>query len=244
MFARDPRPRPVTPERFRKLRRVLERRQPDLTVVCDNVHKPHNLAAIVRTCDAVGVGTVHAVSASPEIRLQQKAAGGSGRWVEVRAYEDIETALAQLAAAGFTLFVADAAPDARDFRDIDLTRPAAIVLGAELHGVSAAARVRAHERVRIPLHGMVPSLNVSVAAAVLLYEAERQRRAAGLYQRPRRGEGALERSLFEWAHPAVARYCRARGLPYPPLAADGGIAAPLADGRAAAEAARIGAGED
>jgi tRNA (guanosine-2'-O-)-methyltransferase len=120
---------------------------------------------------------------------------------------------------------------ARDFRAEDYTRPTALLLGAELEGVSAPALALADATVAIPLLGMVPSLNVSVAAALLLYEAERQREAAGLYRSPRLAPRLYHETLIEWLHPEVADYCRRRGLPFPQLDEDGcvtGLAGPPA----------------
>jgi tRNA (guanosine-2'-O-)-methyltransferase len=111
--------------------------------------------------------------------------------------------------------------EARDFRAEDYTRPTAILLGAELEGVSATALALADATVTIPLLGMVPSLNVSVAAALLLYEAERQRERAGLYRSPRLAPRVYHETLVEWLHPDVADYCRRRGLPFPEVDEDG-----------------------
>jgi len=216
-------PARLTPERFHKLRRVLERRQPDLTVVLDDVHKPHNLAAIVRSCDAVGVGTVHAVTADARVRLTQKAAGGSGKWVRVRSHPRVEDVIAELHACGLRVLVAHTGSGSTDFRRVDFTLPTAVVFGGELRGASAAARRGADGLVHVPMVGMVESLNVSVAAAVVLFEAARQREAARLYERPHLGADELSRTLFEWAYPRLAAWYRRRNLPYPPLDADGGI---------------------
>ncbi|MCC7414023.1 MAG: tRNA (guanosine(18)-2'-O)-methyltransferase TrmH [Gammaproteobacteria bacterium] len=227
----------MTPERFRKLRRTLECRQPDLAVIVDDVHKPHNLAAIVRTCDAVGVGLIHAVARRESIRVAQKTAGGSGKWVEVRAHADVDAACASARDAGQRILLAHLGPGSVPFRDIDWTRATALVLGAELTGPSDAARRCADASVHVPMMGMVESLNVSVACALLLFEAERQRRAAGLYASPRLDAGALERRLFEWAYPRVAAYCATRALVYPRLSDSGEIIEPLADGRLASDPA-------
>ncbi len=102
-------------------------------------------------------------------------------------------------------------------------RPTTIVLGAEKDGVSPQAIAAADLHVAVPMGGMVESLNVSVAAALILFEAQRQRAAAGLYARCRLGAERYAQTLFEWAHPRLARFYRARGLPYPPLAEDGTV---------------------
>jgi len=213
----------MSPARYRRARAVLDRRQPDLTVLLDNVHKPHNFSAILRSCDAVGVLEAHAVWPDPVLRPSHHTAGGSARWVRVRAHSSIDRAAAHLKRQGFTLYAAQPGAAARDYRELDYVRPAALVLGAELEGLSEATLALADQSLVIPMHGMVPSLNVSVAAAILLYEAQRQREQAGLYERPRLDPETYRRTLFEWLHPDVADHCRRHGRPYPPLDDEGGI---------------------
>lgn len=218
----------TTPRRFRRLRSVLDRRQPDLTVLLENVHKPHNFAAVLRTCDAVGVFEAHAVTpegARPA--LNEAVASSAGAWLAVRAWADLGAACDALAARGFQLVAAHPAPGAVDFRAADYTRPTALLLGQEKEGVTAEALARADVLVAIPMLGMVPSLNVSVAAAVILFEAQRQRAAAGLYDRPRLDPATYRATLFEWAWPVLAARCRAAGMPYPELGEDGGVLGPV-----------------
>lgn len=175
----------MTPKRLRKFRDVLDHRQPDLTVLMENVHKPHNLAAIARTCDAVGIPHVHAVSQYALTQLTQKSASGTGKWVNIHTHRTLEEAYATLRRSGFHLLAAHFFPDARDFRDIDYRRPTAIVVGAERDGISERAVSGADDRIFIPMAGMVESLNVSVATALILFEAKRQRQRAGFYETPR-----------------------------------------------------------
>jgi tRNA (guanosine-2'-O-)-methyltransferase len=215
----------MTPERFAKLRRTLLRRQPDLTVLADCVNKSHNVSAILRTADAVGIQRLHAVSATGAMRRHHMIAGGVKSWVELELHESIEHAIAALRSGGWRLVVAHAGPGSRDFRSIDYTARVAVVVGAELLGPSPAALAAADELVAIPMQGLGTSVNVSVAAAVILFEAQRQREAAGLYDTPRFDRAELERVLFEWAYPAIARRCRELDKPYPPLAPDGAILA-------------------
>ncbi len=221
----------MTPKRFAKLKQALTRRQPDLTVLADGVHKPHNISAILRTCDAVGIHRLHAVSPDGAIRRHHMMAGGSKRWVEVVTHPSVDAAATSMRAEGWQLAAAHAEQGSRDYRDIDYTEHIAVILGAELYGPSERALEHADFSIRIPMHGLVESLNVSVAAAVILFEAERQRRAAGLYDRSRLDPDEFEQTLFEWAYPDIARRCRARDLPYPPLADDGALLGnPLAGG--------------
>lgn len=211
----------MTPERYALLQACLDRRQPDLTVLTDNVHKPHNLSAIVRTCDAVGIFQAHAISADGSVGRHKKTAGGSNRWVDLKVHPSLGGAAAELRSAGHQILAAHLSDSAEDFRAVDYTVPTAILMGSELEGVSAEAAALADRHIVIPMAGMVESLNVSVAAAVILFEAQRQRQAAGLYARSRLPAELRQRTLFEWAYPRVARLCRRRGEPYPPLDADG-----------------------
>jgi tRNA (guanosine-2'-O-)-methyltransferase len=213
----------MTPERFTKLRRTLERRQPDLTVLADCVNKPHNVSAILRTADAVGILGIHAVSASGAMRRHHMIAGGVKSWVGLTLHASIERALGALRADGWRLVAAHAGPAARDFRAIDYTAKVAVIVGAELLGPSPAALAQADEHVAISMLGLGESVNVSVATAVILFEAQRQREAAGLYAHARMAPADLERTLFEWCYPDIAERCRERDRPYPRLGSDGSL---------------------
>ncbi len=190
-------------------------------MLAENVHKSHNLSALLRTCDAVGIQAMHAVSDDGAVQHHHRVSGGSGRWVDVRVHASLETACAELKAAGFDILAAHFSATAVDFRSIDYTRPSAILLGSELAGVSPAGAALADRHIIIPMRGMVASLNVSVAAAVILYEAERQRNTAGLYAHSRLAPEARARMLFEWCYPRVAAACRLNRSPYPPLDFEG-----------------------
>lgn len=207
----------MTPERFARLKHALLRRQHDLTVVADGVHKDHNISAIIRTADAVGVAGIHAVSPGGEFRRHHMVAGGSKRWVGLTLHETIGDAYDTVRVSGLQILAAHGGAEAIDFREIDFTQPTAIVLGAEFEGPSPFAIEHADRQIAIPMHGLVESLNVSVAAAVILFEAERQRMAAGLYKRSPPDEAAFRKTLFEWAYPDIAKRCRAKGCAYPEL---------------------------
>lgn len=215
----------MTPERFARIKRILDQRQPDLTVVTDGVHKSHNVSAILRTCDATGVRRLHAVAESGTLARHHMVAGGSKRWVDVAVHASIEDAYMRLREEGFSILIAHGKEGAVDFRDCDYTRRTAIVLGAELDGPSEFAVANADRCVSIPMHGMVESLNVSVAAAVILYEAQRQKSEAGHYEERKIDEPEYSKTLFEWAHPDIAHRCRESGLDYPPLTEEGDLAA-------------------
>jgi tRNA (guanosine-2'-O-)-methyltransferase len=220
----------MTPERFAKLQRALDRRQPDLTVFMDAVNKSHNISAIIRTADAVGVQRLHAISENGSMHRHHMISGGAKHWVGVTLHRSTRAALAALRGEGWRLVAAHLGEKTRDYRDMDYTAKVAIMVGAELHGLSDTAVAAADDHIAIPMHGLGASLNVSVVVGVILLEAERQRLAAGLYERSRLTPEEREGTLFEWSYPEIAERCRQLGRPYPKLTADGALAAnPLLD---------------
>src|SRR5690606_28917295 len=128
---------------------------------------------------------LHALSTGGVLRRHHMIAGGAKHYVGLTLHASSDAAIAALRAEGFTLVAAHASPRARDYRSVDYTRKVAIMVGAELIGLSDAAFAAADEHIAIPMHGLGTSLNVSVAVGVILLEAERQRREAGLYEHSR-----------------------------------------------------------
>ena len=215
----------MTPDRLQRINSMLDQRQPDLTVCMEGVHKTHNLAAVVRTADAVGVSDVHAVWKNETMRLSGGSAAGSQNWIDVHDYSKTEDAIDELKQQGMQVLVTNLSDTAVDFREIDYTKPTAIILGQEKFGASEKALEMADQDIVIPMVGMVQSLNVSVACSVVLYEAQRQRQAAGLYQQARISHARRQRILFEGGHPIFAKACQRKGLPYPEIDEAGQIVA-------------------
>ena len=170
-------------KRYERICEMLARRQPDLTVCMEQVHKPHNVSAIVRTADAVGVHEVHAVWPGHRMRTMVSAAAGSNSWVSVKSHQTIGDAVSHLKGRGMQILATNLSAKAVDFREIDYTRPTCILMGQEKTGISQEALDLADRDIIIPMIGMVQSLNVSVASALILYEAQRQRQNAGMYER-------------------------------------------------------------
>jgi tRNA (guanosine-2'-O-)-methyltransferase len=207
-------------------------------VLMDEVNKPHNLSAILRTCDAVGVMQAHAVPPRNaefpgKSGLLRKSglptygatSGSADKWVEVQTHQSAVSAVKLLQARGFQVLATHLSEDSIDYRAADYTRPTCVLLGAEKWGVSGEAATVADANIIIPMQGMVQSLNVSVAAATILFEAQRQRLAAGLYAQPQLGPEALERLAFEWAYPELAELYQGRAEPYPALGGQGEVLA-------------------
>ncbi len=207
----------MTPERRQRLDAVLSRRQPDLTILAENLHKPRNFSALIRTCDAVGIQDVHAVPGETNPRRHWHTSQGAEKWVELHCHESTGHACDWLRQRGFQLVAAHLSESACDYREVDYTKPTALLIGTERFGVSERALQQADRLISIPMVGMSQSLNVSVACAIVLYEAQRQRQAAGQYDRSRMDPRTRQRLRFEWLHPKLARFCQERGLAYPAL---------------------------
>jgi tRNA (guanosine-2'-O-)-methyltransferase len=202
----------MTPERFQKIKNILNKRQPDLTVVMDNVNKPHNLAAIIRSCDAVGIGDIHGISSNKQnIGVNLKSACGSNHWVNLHIHHSIPNVISELKQSGFSIYAANDSTKAIDYRKVDYTKPSVIVLGAELDGISPETLDMVDEEIKIPMQGMVESLNVSVANAVILFEAQRQRLKVGLYEKCRLDKNTFEKLLFEFSFPEAAKVYQSKG---------------------------------
>ncbi|WP_380184213.1 tRNA (guanosine(18)-2'-O)-methyltransferase TrmH [Kalamiella sp. sgz302252] len=214
-------------QRFARIREMLAARQHDLTVCMEQVHKPHNVSAVIRTADAVGVHEVHAVWPGSRMRTMASAAAGSNSWVQVKTHPTIAEAVGHLKAQGMQILATHLSDKAVDFREIDYTRPTCVLMGQEKTGITQQALELADQDIIIPMVGMVQSLNVSVASALILYEAQRQRQNAGMYQRQ---ESQLpyeeqQRLLFEGGYPVLARVAKHKGLPYPQIDEAGEVVA-------------------
>ncbi|MCW9013430.1 MAG: tRNA (guanosine(18)-2'-O)-methyltransferase TrmH [Gammaproteobacteria bacterium] len=219
----------MTPDRLETIIASLNHRQPDLTVLMENVIKPHNLAAVARTADSVGALEVHAITPRKSIKLSQMSAGGVRKWISVQVHADTPSGINFLKQKGYQIVATCLAEDSRDFREIDYTRPTAILVGTELEGISQQAIELADEHITIPMYGLVQSLNVSVAAALVLYEAHRQRENAGMYKQRQLDDETYMRLLFEWGHPKVAKYCQRKNIPYPRINEQAEFMEPIAD---------------
>ncbi|PKH23564.1 tRNA (guanosine(18)-2'-O)-methyltransferase TrmH [Enterobacterales bacterium CwR94] len=204
-------------ERFARIRQMLAARQHDLTVCMEEVHKPHNVSAVIRTADAVGVHQVHAVWPGHRMRIMVSSAAGSNSWVTVKNHTSIREAVQHIKSQGMQVLATNLSSSAVDFRAVDYTRPTCILMGQEKTGISDEALALADQHIIIPMAGMVQSLNVSVASALILYEAQRQRQNAGMYQRETclLDEAEQQRLLFEGGYPVLARVAKQKQLPYP-----------------------------
>ncbi len=167
----------ATPERQARIWEVLKKRQKDLTMIMDNIHDPHNVSAIIRSCDAFGVPLIHLYYTSESVpEIGHKSSGSANKWVYTERHYNPETLMQKLGDQGFQIIGTGKSEMSRSILEWDFTKPTAIIMGNEHRGVSPELRPYINGELYIPMLGMVESLNVSVAAAIILYESWRQRR--------------------------------------------------------------------
>ncbi|MBC7627170.1 RNA methyltransferase [Ferruginibacter sp.] len=173
----------MTPERFERLNDVLNKRQPDLTVVLENVFDPHNISAVMRTCDAVGIQDIYILNNKipPHRKWSEKSSSSAARWLTIHQFTDAGECFAALRKNYKKIYTTHLSSDAVSLHELNLTEPVALVFGNEHSGVSEEIIAMADGNFIIPQVGIIKSLNISVACAVSLYEAFRQKNNAGQY---------------------------------------------------------------
>jgi len=189
-----------TERRLNRLEQVLRSRQPDLTIVMENIHDPHNVSAVLRSCDAAGVMEVQLIykdAVFPDIG--KKSSASAKKWVEIRQFKNVKECYKKLHEEGFTIYATHLEEKAKSVYEINLTQKIAIVVGNEHQGVSQEAANFADGILQIPMFGMIQSLNVSVATAVILFEAVRQRIVSGKYKESKYADAELAKLLKKWA---------------------------------------------
>jgi len=202
----------VTPEREQRIREVSARRQLDVAVVLENVHDPHNIAAVVRTCDAVGIQTVYALFTDPEIntnrlRLGKRTTAGARKWVDTFLYTDLNSCIRDVRKKYETLYATTLGSGAKSIYQTDLTQPVALVFGNERDGISEELLGLTDGQMYVPQMGMVQSLNISVACAITLYELLRQRTALNYYEENPTQTETDKQSLYEdWVSRHTTQY--------------------------------------
>lgn len=188
-----------TPRREQRVRETLERRQKDLTLIMDNIWDPHNVSAVLRSCDAFGVLGVHLYYTTAEWpALGEKSSASARKWVERVRHSDHESMLAWFRERDYQVIRTGFSETARPLWDFDLSLPTAVILSNEHRGTSPELKALVPDELYIPMQGMVQSFNVSVAAALILYEAFQQRRVKGLYDRPSLSPEELDERLAAW----------------------------------------------
>ncbi len=189
-----------TQRRLDKLSAALGHTQSDLTIVMENIHDPHNVSAILRSCDAVGVRKVNLLYTTEKFpRVGKKSSASANKWVEKEKFNSVSDCYGSLRGNGFLVAASVVGANSLSLYDLDLRKRVAFVFGNEHRGVSAEAASSADVCFQIPMFGMVQSLNVSVACAITLYEALRQRMQSGDYERQKMDDADFKKRLNEWA---------------------------------------------
>jgi tRNA (guanosine-2'-O-)-methyltransferase len=192
-----------TEARVKRVRQVLSFRQPDLRVVFEELTNAHNASAVLRTCDAAGVLHVHFVSAGTDAFPINKAISTrADKWVALHHHPTMADCIDALKKEGFQVAATCLAEEAVPYDQVDYARPTAVIFGNESDGISAEAMRLADLKVKIPMLGMVQSLNLSVSVGIILYEALRQRRALGYLNGRRLSEREFEEFAAKWLSPS------------------------------------------
>jgi tRNA (guanosine-2'-O-)-methyltransferase len=188
-----------TQRRLERLSDALKRTQPDLTIVLENVHDPHNVSAILRTCDAVGVRKINLLYYKEKFpKIGKKSSASAYKWIENVKFKSVSDCYESLKADGFLIAASIVGDESDSLYELDLRRKIALVFGNEHRGVSEEAASSADVLFQIPMLGMVQSLNVSVACAITLYEAFRQRMKSGDYKKQKIGDAEFKERLDQW----------------------------------------------
>jgi tRNA (guanosine-2'-O-)-methyltransferase len=190
----------MTPERSEKLLKVLHQRQSNLCVVMENVQDPHNISAVMRTCDAVGIQDLFILNTKipRHLKFGARSSSSAAKWLTVHQYEDTEACFKELRRRYNRILTTHLSSDAISLYAIDFTGSIALVFGNEHSGVSKEVRELADGNFIIPQMGIIRSLNISVACAVSIYEAYRQKELSGHYTQPSLPPDQMNNLLAEW----------------------------------------------
>jgi tRNA (guanosine-2'-O-)-methyltransferase len=194
----------LTPGRRARLREAVALRTRHVALVLDDIYQPHNMSAALRSCDALGVQDVYLVEPRHEVRLSSDVAGGSDKWLTLHHYRTVDAAercLADLRAAAYRVVVTTPDPAAPTPETLDLRQRLAVVIGNETTGVSTVFQQAADARLHLPMVGFVESYNLSVAAALVLFELTRRLRRSEVAWQLTPPE--TQRLLFEWTRASV-----------------------------------------
>ena len=193
----------INDKRIKRIDDALSRKQPRLQIMLDDVHSSQNLSAIIRSCDAVGILDIfYSTKLNETLRIHKTITQGAHRWTRrYRIHDSDKTKfLKEKKSQGFQVVVTHLEKRAVSFREIDYTKPTLLVMGNEKEGVSPDVIALADEVIIIPMQGMVQSLNVSVASALILYEAQRQLEDAGYYDTPALNSQEAEEIKSAWIY--------------------------------------------
>jgi tRNA (guanosine-2'-O-)-methyltransferase len=190
----------MTPERYDRLTSVLNKRQLNLTVVLENVADPHNISAVMRTCDAVGIQEIYILNTviPKHKKWGAKSSSSAAKWLTIHQFTDVKECFDALRKNYDKIYTTHLSTDAVGLYDLNLTENVALVFGNEHSGVSDELISWCDGNFIIPQVGIIKSLNISVACAVSVYEAFRQKNNAGHYDAPQISGAPLDKLRTAW----------------------------------------------
>lgn len=176
----------VSDQRLALFNRIIENRTNYITVVLEDIFQPQNASAVLRSCDCLGIQTVHVIENRNRFQVDTEVAMGSSKWLTIKKYNQLENnsllALQSLKNEGYRIVATTPHINDTELPDFDLGKGKfALVFGSELPGISDAVDSEADEYLRIPMFGFTESYNISVSAAIILYSlTERMRKSDSL----------------------------------------------------------------
>jgi tRNA (guanosine-2'-O-)-methyltransferase len=191
----------MSPERSNNLLTALQKRQNDLGIVLENVEDPHNISAIMRTCDAVGIQEVYVINTKVPFRKKWgvRSSRSAEKWVTTFQFDTVDECFEVLRKRFATILTSNLSSDAVSLYDVNFTQSLALVFGNEQNGVSEQVKQLCDGAFVIPQVGIIKSLNISVACAVTVYEAYRQRSAVGMYDQASMPQEKIEELMNDWS---------------------------------------------
>ena len=179
----------MTEERKNRVKEVVGKRQLDAAIILENVTDFHNISAVLRTADSVGISTVYvvhdiSVHTVKNYDVSKRTSASAKKWIDIEYFDDIETCVKYVRKKYKTIIGTAITDKSISLYEADFTDSFALMMGNEKDGLSENAQALLDVNILIPQVGMTQSLNISVACAVCMYEMYRQREQAGLYKQP------------------------------------------------------------
>jgi tRNA (guanosine-2'-O-)-methyltransferase len=191
----------VTDDRTSRFQEVIAKRQ-NITVILENVHDPHNIGAVIRSCDAIGISEIFVLYTEESYNLMKQkigknASSGARKWVQAHYFGNLDECFDAVRTKYDAIYGTHLSESAHSLYDLDLSKPVALMFGNEQHGISEKALAKLDGNFIIPQYGMVQSLNISVACAVSLFEASRQRTVKGMYNDEYDANNPTHEAMFD-----------------------------------------------
>lgn len=188
----------MTPQRAEKFLNVIRKKQKTLTVIMENVDDPHNISAVLRSCDAIGIIEVYIITTGPPKKMGKKSSASASKWLSLHHFDSVDACYTAVRKKYDKILTTHLGTKSVSIHKVDFTESVALVFGNEHAGVSQEALDKSDGNFIIPQYGLIQSLNISVACAVTLYEALRQRTAANMYEEPQLTEEEQTALFEEW----------------------------------------------